>query len=215
MWFKLPSSLKHDLDFREFGPFRVYWTIPFEGYNKVLKALFRMTNWKGAPHFVARHWATKSVMHYRDPSRRSWYTDTVESVDEYTTSFDQRSFAVRALMQSSQPPYAVRMLTTVIRDRLKVFPGAWVLVQSESTKVDLVGCIQELVQAAYTTPAESYIRMWCTGVKEVNRQSDGSYAAPAATKPRAMLVYFERVRVQHLIHPQVLTDTDPEIYVIA
>jgi hypothetical protein len=51
--------------------------MPWEGFLPILKSMFLMCNWKSAPYTVGKHWAAKSVMHYRDPARRSWYVDEV------------------------------------------------------------------------------------------------------------------------------------------
>ena len=48
----LPQHLGDVLS--EFGPFRAYWCLPFEGFLKMLKRLFRMSNWKSAPYYAVR-----------------------------------------------------------------------------------------------------------------------------------------------------------------
>ena len=72
----------------EFGPLRGHWCMSFEGYLKILKPMFKMCNWKDAPTSVARHWATKVVMHYRDPLRGSWYTNYVSPTSEYSADME-------------------------------------------------------------------------------------------------------------------------------
>ena len=62
-----------ELALDQFGPFRAFWCMPWEGFLQLLKHMFEISNWKTAPYTVCKHWATKSVMHYRDPARASWY----------------------------------------------------------------------------------------------------------------------------------------------
>ena len=61
----------------------VYRCMPWEGFLPVLKHMFGMCNWKSAPYTVGKHWAAKSVLHYRDPARCSWYKDEVRQ--DHTT----------------------------------------------------------------------------------------------------------------------------------
>ena len=55
----------------------MYRCMPWEGFLPILKHMFGMCNWKSAPYTVGKHWAAKSVLHYRDPARCSWYKDEV------------------------------------------------------------------------------------------------------------------------------------------
>ena len=70
------EHLEEALD--QFGPFRAFWCMPWEAFLQVLKRMFEISNWKTAPYTVCKHWATKSVMHYRDPARESWYAAGVQ-----------------------------------------------------------------------------------------------------------------------------------------
>jgi hypothetical protein len=74
--FHLPDHLADAL--KEQGPWRAYWCMWGEGFLQYLKALFEMTNYKGAAVTVATLWAAKAVQRYRNPHRTAWHEDSVE-----------------------------------------------------------------------------------------------------------------------------------------
>jgi hypothetical protein len=91
----------------EYGPFISFHCISWESYVQVLKRLFDMTNYKSAPVSVCKTWAMKAVLHYRDPSRASWYEDDVEPTTDFETDFksDMLTGSVLARVLSvEQPP---------------------------------------------------------------------------------------------------------------
>ena len=102
--FHPPAHLRAALE--EFGPFRNFWCMPWEAFLQVLKRMFKACNWKSAPWTVCQHWAVKSVMHYRDPSRCAWYEDEVTATSEYIHDLDSlasHSILVRSLLSLRGP----------------------------------------------------------------------------------------------------------------
>ena len=47
-------------DVWRFGPLRGYWTMGFEGFNKVIKAGANRSNWKDESVSIMRYWAMRS-----------------------------------------------------------------------------------------------------------------------------------------------------------
>ena len=119
----------------EFGPFRGFWCMSFEDYFKVLKPMFKMTNWKDAPTSVCKHWATTSVMHYRDPQRGSWYTNHVSPTSEFSTSMKElakTSPLIAALVHMKQAPISARSLSKVVRGSDELRREDWIIVRQFS-----------------------------------------------------------------------------------
>ena len=82
----------------------------FEAFLQVFKQMFKMTNWKDAPTSVAEHWATKAVLHYRDPERGSWYTNTITPTSEFSddiSALAKKSPLIAALVDIEQAPQSI------------------------------------------------------------------------------------------------------------
>ena len=199
------------MDRRDFGPFRTFWCMPWEGYLPILKDMFRMCNYKSAPYSVAKHWATKSVMHYRDPGRGSWYVDTVAPSSEFYLNIEkvaQDSPLARTLLLVSsvnQPrPRSMRFLSSVTRDGEEVSCNAWVLVdqmqgRSRVARVDQIG------EVLYEGSTDSRVRLYCTQCKVVSLRDDGVLWGAPGRSEEEMLVHFERSQVSVVVHTQMAT----------
>ena len=112
--------------------------------------MFEMTNYKSAAYTVGTFWATKAVMHYRDPRRRSWYEDSVQPDDlPFNTNVSQlaeQSRLLRLVIEGGEHPMAVRMLSSVTRGPDTVHVGDWVFLQKN--EVSMVGHVKGMLQAA-------------------------------------------------------------------
>jgi len=175
--------------------------MPWESFLQVLKHMFEMTNYRGAPLAIGRFWATKSVMHYRDPERVSWYFDSCESISEWMPNLAflaAESPLVRHL-HATEKPVAVRKLSRVTRGPDVVQVGDWILVRQESTKI--IACVSEMLQAHRVIDgnASNVMRLWCVGGV---RPQEGQHGELTAKKPNAdsmsMLVRLECVEVSLL-----------------
>jgi hypothetical protein len=195
-----PSEhLEEQLD--EFGPFRAYWCFPWEAYLQILKRMFEMCNWMSAPTTVAMNWATKSVMHYRNPSRGSWFTDDVEASSEFSSDLAvlaEGSPLLRELLMT-EAPCSVRSLRCVTRNGDPVKVGDWVVVRqlSEPTRA---GCVREMLECATSGEAFSSIRLRCENCKDVHDdETTGAVWAALGESDAAMIVSFEKVHIEVVI----------------
>ena len=163
----------------EFGPFRAYWCPPWEAFLQPLKRMFLMTNWKSAPYDAAVNWATKSVMHYRDPSRCAWHEDVVNATTEFAplTSVPH-SPIVRALQtMPGQQPYAVRFLCSFNRGPDEVRNGDWLFMQQAGDCEAIVGVVEQMLQATFLHQGFSVVRLWCAQCKKVHLDELGRIIA--------------------------------------
>ena len=185
-----------------------HWpTAPRRAFAQVLKRMFDMCNWRSAPHTVCIHWATKSVMHYRDPARGSWYTDAVKAESEEAGwAYDVEAIAHRspgglaaALVQLQETPQAVRSIVSVTRGRDEVCRGDWIVVRQVGVD-PIAGEVKEMMQCIAPGSAFSFIRMWCTNCKPLREDelSGVMYALSAASAGR-MLVRFECMQVEAVV----------------
>ena len=151
----------------ELGPFRHFNCLWGESYVQVLKAMFRITNWKSAPYDVAVHWATKSVMHYRSVKRGSWYEDVVTPSSEF--HFDLKALQsplANALLRSEHSVRSLRFVSEFRRGPETVCLNSWIIaempdVHSISARVD------SIAQVTYSDTSASYIRIWCTQARRL------------------------------------------------
>ena len=96
----------------------------FEGYLKLLKPVFKMSNWKDAPTTVASHWITKAVMHWRDPQLGSWYTNHVVSpTSEFSTVIESLAKKSQLIALIMQELHSARSLKKVVPPQLVALLG--------------------------------------------------------------------------------------------
>ena len=187
----------------EFGPFRAFWCMPWESYLQILKRMFNMCNWKSAPWTVATHWATKSVMHYRDPARGTWYTDKVVSESDWTcdlSSLARGSQMVSALLQLGEPLQSVRPISRVTRGPDEVRRGDWVVVRQANSPAR-AGKVEQMMQCLAPGGAFSFVRLWCANVKEVHDDEESCVMwADLGDSRKNMVVSFEKVHVEVVVH---------------
>lgn len=169
----------------------------WEGYLKLLQNMFRMTNWKGATYTVAKHWATKSVMHYRDPLRGSWYTNTVEPTTAFSScvaEIAKTSSLVTGLLREKERVTSVRFLSSVTREGVEVKIGDWVLMD-QVLGSSVAARVEEVAEVVYEDGVHSCVRLWCTQCKTVEEMDDGSLRGAPGDSKGKMVVAFERVQV--------------------
>ena len=172
--------------------------MPWEAYLKVLKPKFRRSNWKSAPYTVMKDWATKSVMHYRDPSRASWHNNEVEPSSEYYLDLEllaKTSDLVRLLLQlEAERPVSVRYLKSVTRGRDEVRVHDYVLLHdAQPGQPARVAQIAQMVQVQIRGSMSAVIRMWCPHAREVQTAEDETLVTCAP--PVGMIVRFESMHV--------------------
>lgn len=191
----------------EFGPFRGYWCLPWEAYIQILKRMFNMTNWKAAPYTVARNWATKSVMHYRDPARGSWYTNEVDANSEWYSdveSLAKRSRLIRALVSTAADATlsdlrSARFLRRVTRGRDEVKCGDWLVVRQQGMPAR-VGRVEQMAQCNMRGVSSSVIRLWCEQSKKIHDDLESSVMwAAQGDSEQCLLVSFETVYVEVVV----------------
>ena len=156
------------------------------------------------------HWATKSVMHYRDPARGTWYKDEVESESEWTCEVNelaQSSQLVSALRQLGEPLQSVRPISRVTRGPDEVVQGDWLVVRQANNPAR-VGKVEQMMQCLAPGGAFSFIRLWCAHVKEVHDDETSSVTwAASGDSHQKMVVSFEKVHVEVVVR-SVCSDRD-------
>ena len=186
------------LDLDAHGPFTAYHCMPWEAYVQVLKRLFDMTNYNSAPFTVASKWAAKSVLHYRDPLRASWYEDVVEHSSEFEdiTALPTSRLVEAVAQRPGAAPLSARFLRSVSRGADDLTVNDSVVVMRAGTA--WVGAISEMgqvvVRNASTGALSSVVRMWLRGCREATHV-DGELEVSASAKGVAMLVCFESAQV--------------------
>ena len=198
---KPKMHLFHELSraLTEFGPWRAYWCMPWESFLQVLKHIFEGTNYVNGPLAVCKFWAVRAVMRYRDGKRSAWYTDSVESDEDFTT--DRAALAVTsplvaALLQEPERPYSVRHITSVTREREQILREDWVLVEQDQVRViarvrDMMECLVETAELG----VHNVVRLWCEACVEPNTGEHGELWALPPPLDSAMLVSLEDVHV--------------------
>ena len=137
-------------------------------------------------------------MHYRNPSRGSWFTDDVEASSEFSSdlaSLAEGSPLLRELLMA-KAPCSVRSLRSVTRDGDPVQVGDWVVVRQlgEPTRA---GRVREMLECASSGETFSSIRLRCENYKDVHDgETTGAVWASAGESVAAMLVSFEKVHIE-------------------
>ena len=180
----------------ELGPFRHFNCLWGEAYIQVMKAMFRITNWKSAPYDVAVHWATKSVMHYRNPQRGSWYEDLVQPSTEFY--FDLKALALQspladAVLCMEPSANAMRFVSEFRRGPDVVRLSDWIIADRPDVR-SMSGRVDSIAQITYSDSSASYIRLWCTQSRGVTVADD--FTQWSAGRPANMLVELEATQVR-------------------
>lgn len=152
-----------------YGPLRGFWCMPWEGFLQVIKAIFKMTNYKNAPFTVCSFWSMKTALRMKNASESSWYNEIVyPCCDEL--DFDLRSAAtnsalVSVLLIRMPELYAVRHLSSFERGSVEVKLGEYILfdeIEDLSDTAELAaigGRVIEIVQAFSIGEAVLRIRL--------------------------------------------------------
>ena len=160
--------------------------------------MFEICNWMSAPPTVAMNWATKSVMHYRDPSRGSWFTDEVEASSEFSSdlaALAKGSPLLRELM-ITEGLCSVRSLRCVTRDGDPVQVGEWVVVRRVGEQAR-AGRVREMMECLSSGETFSSIRLRCENCKDVHDdETTGAVWAAAGESDAAVVVSFEKVHIE-------------------
>ena len=195
---KFHPGLHLEVALDEFGPFRGFWCMSFEGYLKVLKPMFKMTNWMAAPTSVAKHWATKAVMHYRDPERGSWYTSYLSPTSEFSADMEElakQSPMIAALANVGKAPHSARSLKKVVRGPDELRSGDWII--SRQLGKPACAChVQSIMEFMYHGASFSVVRLWCLTRPVVDDAKSGETWATLDATPRWQMLNFESVHVQ-------------------
>ena len=200
--FHSPAHLGEMLD--EFGPFRAYWSFPWEGFLKPMKRMFRMSNWKSAAYDTAVNWATKSVMHYRDPARCAWHQDAVFATSEFVPLASAASSPLARLLMAlphSTQPYAVRFLSHFMRGPDEVHLGDWLLLQRSGINLPVPTFLYQ--PTCTNPPVPTYLyQPTCTnppvGVSQVgivDHMVQATYAGQGGSSVRLLCTQCKDVRV--------------------
>ena len=183
-----------------FGPFRAYWCLPGEGYLQVLKQIYRAGNWKGAPYQAGSHWATKSVMHYRDPQRGNWFANEVFPTGEFSTdmmSLGKISPLIAALTDIGQCPAQARPLRKVVRGSDEVDARGWFLLR-ELEGVPLACHVLSMMECIPPGAGEkqfSTVRLYCEAREVFEDSMTGDVWSETNTPAHYTLISFESVHV--------------------
>ena len=134
-------------------------------------------------------------------TRRNRYTNDVEPSSEVlydVLELKSTSKIVNALVQLGQTPAFVRLLSAVTRDRETVRVGDWVILrQIEATPH--AGFVEEIMECGRHGCALSYVRLWCSQLKEVHEEVDGTVWAHADCSKDESVVLFECMRVEVVV----------------
>ena len=180
--------------------------MPSEGFIPVLKKMFLASNnWQSSPTQVARAWATKAVMHYRDPSRIAWAEDEVVPSGDFQHNIAEltpHSPFIQALVSSSHSTVirSVRTLSKLSRGADEIRVGDCALVEQMGKPAYLANIV-EMMQVIYESKAsdhtdvQSYVRLWCSGGKRASIRTDGVVQAKPWDDGARMLVRLEQVQV--------------------
>ena len=205
----LLEHLEEALD--DYGPFVGFHCISWGAYVQVLKRMFAMTNYKSAPVSVAKIWAMKAVLHYRDPSRASWYEDEVEPTTDFESDLRSELFAgselVRVLSAQQPPPRAVRIIALVSRGGVNVRVNDWVLVRRDANGwIGRASEMAEVAQADHRGMTVQVVRIWLRGTKPAVASDDGQLYVSRTESSFAMLVLYESMLVSAVEPVDALID---------
>lgn len=117
---------------------------------------------------------------------------------------------VSALVGLKQTPAFVRVLSSVTRERDTVRVGNWVILQQARAK-PYAGLVDEIMECGTTFAGVGYIRIWCSKLREVHEDPDGTRWAFAVHTNSETIVYFECVRVDVVVR-SVAPDASKELF---
>ena len=118
---------------------------------------------------------------------------------------------VKALEKLGKTPAFVHLLSAVTRDRDTVHQGAWLIMrQAEATPY--AGRVEEIMECGRHGCALSYVRLWCSQLKEVHEEIDGTVWAHAACSKDETIVFFECMHVDVVVR-SVSADLSKYIFV--
>ena len=181
----------------ELGPFRHFNCLWGEAYIQILKAMFRMTNWKSAPYDVAVHWATKSVMHYRNPKRGSWYEDSVTpSTEFYYDLKSLKSPLADALIQTEPYIHALRFVSQLRRGPDVVRLNDWIIVDASDASCSTSARVDSIAQITRSDSSASYVRLWCAQPRKLCIDAEFSQWSGRCDSLHPMLVKLETTQVR-------------------
>ena len=137
-------------------------------------------------------------MRMRDPSRASWWTDTVETRADFTDDLQQlarSSQFVASLLQEQIRPLSFRYISAVVRERERFTAADWVLVETGSARIlaRIRGMAECLVQQGEAV--HSVVRFWCDSVLKPNLGADGELWAYPPKTTSHILVRLESVYI--------------------
>ena len=181
----------------ELGPFRHFNCLWGEAYLQIIKAMFRITNWKSAPYDVAVHWATKSVMHYRNSQRGTWYEDTVTPSSEFYFEAalpSLRSPIANAIL-ASENVVALRFISSVCRGPDAVHANDWVLLDMPGVE-SMSARVETMVQTTYADTSPSYIRLYCTQARKLTVDEEFTQSSARSDAGVDLLVMLERTQLR-------------------
>ena len=142
------------------------------------------------------------------------YTNEVVPTSELTyevLELQSTSKIVNALVQLKEMPAFVRLLSAVTRDRDTVRLGDWVILrQAEATPY--AGCVEEIMECGRHGAALSHVRLWCSQLKEVHEEIDGTVWAHAACSKDGTIVLFESMHIEVVVR-SVSTVLSKDIFV--
>ena len=180
----------------ELGPFRNYNCLWGEAYIQILKAMFRSTNWKSAPYDVAVHWATKSVMHYRNPSRGAWYEDTVTPSTEFY--FDLKALQsplADAVVVTDPSVLSLRFVSEFRRGPDAVRLNDWIIVDKNDVP-SMSARVDSIVQITCADTSASYVRVWCAQSRAIHVDDAYNEWSARSVKAVSMVVKLETTQVR-------------------
>ena len=198
----------------EHGPFRAYWCFPWEAYLQPLKRMFDACNWVSPPYSVCCAWATKSVLHYRDPKRAAWVDNSVEASSDFIMHNigESQPHVVQAIVGTSAAGEVLssyRYLERVKRGAEDVQLGDLLLIEQLDASPK-VARVDALVQAVFCITRadvrqyESCIRIWCTDAYVVELDDDCTVRRDVDAKGGCMLVRLELVQVTVVVSRMAL-----------
>jgi hypothetical protein len=139
--------------------------MPFEAFLKFIKASFEASNYKSAPYYAGMFWAVKAVRHWRDPKRASWFEDAIVAESDWASDLHTgpQAAITKALLGEREPVRSVRSLKQVMRARVTITVGDWVLVQDAGA--NFITRVRDMVQACIHSDDRNVlvVRLWCTG----------------------------------------------------
>ena len=181
----------------ELGPFRHFNCLWGEAYIQILKAMFRMTNWKTAPYDVAVHWATKSVMHYRNPKRGSWYEDTVTASTEFYYDLKSlKSPLADALLLTEPCIHSLRFVSELRRGPDVVCLNDWVIADAPDASCSMSARVDSIAQITCSDTSASYVRLWCAQPRTVSVDAEFSQWSERSDSLHPLLVKLETTQLR-------------------